>query len=89
MLILVDEDYLRAIDHLLRNVFVYLTVLVSFVLSVDPPPLEWEPSSLPLGVPWSVLHKEGLSDVPQFILEISLHTSAAYGKGHSRIGSFT
>ena len=34
---------------------------------------------------WSVLHKEGLSDVPQFILEISLHTTAHYGNGHSRI----
>ena len=35
MLILVDEDHLRAIDCLLRNAFVYLTVLVSFVLSVE------------------------------------------------------
>ena len=31
----------------------------------------------------SVLHKE---DVPQFILEISSHTTARYGKGHSIIG---
>ena len=29
---------------------------------------------------WSVLHKEGLLDVPQFILEISLHTTAHYGR---------
>ena len=29
------EDHLRAIDCLLRNAFVYLTGLVSFVLSVE------------------------------------------------------
>ena len=35
---------------------------------------------------WSVLHKQGLSDVPQFFLEISSHTMAHYGKGHCRVG---
>ena len=34
---------------------------------------------------WSVLHKEGLSDVPQFILEISSHTMTHYGKRHRMI----